>query len=136
MRKINPKIKYCTSSIDGKCFYLVDHVRIPPDEQIAFHQHEQLEISYVIRGSGTRIIGNTMEPFSQGEVVFIPSNIPHCWSFDSFDTYADGTASRLHIKNSAVPGRDRFDTNDTIEGSATDESFTVRIRDGTVRKHL
>jgi AraC-like DNA-binding protein len=72
-------------------------VRIPPEDQIAFHQHENLEISYIIRGSGTRIIGNTMEPFSQGEIVFIPSNIPHCWSFDSFDTYADGTIENICI---------------------------------------
>lgn len=38
-----------------------------------------------------------MESFSQGEVVFIPSNIPHCWSFDSFDTYADGTIENISI---------------------------------------
>jgi len=97
MRKANPKIKYCPSSIDRERSYFVDHVRIPPDEQIAFHQHELLEITYIIRGSGTRIIGNTIKPFSQGEVVFIPSNIPHCWSFDSSDTYADGTIENICI---------------------------------------
>ncbi|HEY4324638.1 MAG TPA: AraC family transcriptional regulator [Mucilaginibacter sp.] len=97
MRKLNPKIKYCPPSRDHKRLYFVDHVRIPPEEQITFHQHETLEISYIIRGSGTRIIGNTMEAFSQGEIVFIPSNIPHCWSFDSFDTYADGTIENICI---------------------------------------
>ena len=44
--------------------------------------HAEWELSYVITGSGTRIVGDLMETFSNGEVVLIPPNIPHCWSFD------------------------------------------------------
>lgn len=97
MKNIGQKIKYCPPSSQEKRSFRVDHVRIPPNEQITFHQHDALEISYIIVGSGTRIIGNTMEPFSQGEVVFIPSNVPHCWSFDDFDTSSDGTIENISI---------------------------------------
>jgi AraC-like DNA-binding protein len=97
MRKTGQKIKYCPPPGDEKRSFLVDHVRIPPNEQITFHQHDALEISYIIVGSGTRIIGNTLEPFSQGEIVFIPSNVPHCWSFDDFDTAPDGTIENISI---------------------------------------
>lgn len=75
-------MKYCHVPIfDGKSF-IYDHVHIAWDEQITFHQHAEWELSYVITGSGTRIVGDFMESFSKGEVVLIPPNIPHCWSFD------------------------------------------------------
>ena len=96
------KIKYCPPPGDEKRPFLVDHVRIPPNEQITFHQHEALEVSYIIKGSGTRVIGNTMQAFAEGEIIFIPSDIPHCWSFDNFDTYNDGTIENISIFISPV----------------------------------
>ncbi|WPU93129.1 AraC family transcriptional regulator [Mucilaginibacter sabulilitoris] len=97
MKQTVQNIKFCPPPTDNERSFFVDHVRIPPNEQITFHQHEALEISYIIVGSGNRVIGNTMEPFSHGEVVFIPSNVPHCWSFDDFDTWPDGTIENITI---------------------------------------
>ncbi|WP_078349200.1 AraC family transcriptional regulator [Mucilaginibacter pedocola] len=72
-------------------------MRVTPSQQITFHQHESLEISYIVLGSGRRVIGNTADNFNQGEVIFIPSNIPHCWSFDNFNTAADGKIENISI---------------------------------------
>lgn len=75
------KIKYYPR-IENANFHF-DHVHILWNEQVPLHQQETWELSYVITGSGVRIIGDNIENFSKGEVIFIPPNIPHCWSFDS-----------------------------------------------------
>lgn len=52
-------------------------------EQISFHQSPDWELSYIITGSGTRVIGDVMETFSKGEIIFIPPMIPHVWYLTS-----------------------------------------------------
>jgi len=59
-----------------------DHVHIPFDKQVPMHQQETWELAYIITGSGIRIIGDVVESFSEGEIILIPPDIPHCWSFD------------------------------------------------------
>lgn len=59
-----------------------DHVHINWNEQVPLHQQETWELSYIITGSGTRIIGDVVEKFSKGEIILIPPNLSHCWSFD------------------------------------------------------
>nr|WP_315032971.1 AraC family transcriptional regulator [uncultured Chryseobacterium sp.] len=59
-----------------------DHVHITWNQQVPLHQQQTWELSYIITGSGIRTIGNVVERFSKGEVILIPPNIPHCWSFD------------------------------------------------------
>lgn len=90
-------IKYCDISILEKKSFFFDHVHIVWNEQINFHQHDTWEISYVITGSGTRIIGNEVQTFSSGEIIFIPPNIPHCWSFDEFDHDNEGKIENITI---------------------------------------
>lgn len=55
-------------------------------DQITMHQHDSWEVMCIISGRGTRIIGDTVEPFEKGEVVLIPPSIPHDWKFDSTNT--------------------------------------------------
>lgn len=47
-----------------------------------FHFHPELELAYVIESYGKRIIGDCIEPFSEGDMVFIGSNLPHVWLND------------------------------------------------------
>lgn len=75
-------IKYCHVEIDDNKSFYFDHVHIVWNEQISFHQSNDWEISYVITGSGTRVVGDTMETFSKGEIILLPPNLPHGWYFD------------------------------------------------------
>lgn len=54
----------------------------PFHAQPAFHAHPELELVLIIEGFGKRIIGNTIEPFEAGDMVFIGSNVPHIWLSD------------------------------------------------------
>jgi len=61
-----------------------------------WHFHHELELHYVVRGSGTRFIGNNVAPFSAGEVILLGANLPHRWKFEETSPY-NSTCSRESI---------------------------------------
>lgn len=70
-------------SLSEKHSFSFDSVHLAPDEQIGLHQQSTWELSYIVIGSGMRLIGDTTEPFNSGEVIMVPPEIPHCWYFNS-----------------------------------------------------
>ena len=44
-----------------------------------FHFHEECQLAYIIKGSGKRIVGDFVENFSENELVFLGTNLPHVW---------------------------------------------------------
>ena len=77
--------------------FIFDDVRISPDRQIDLHSGHDWELSYILTGSGTRTIGNLTEPFTQGEVVLIPPDIPHVWRFNHDDVDMNGNIGNVSI---------------------------------------
>ncbi len=71
----------------------VDYAVLRPDEQIPAHVQDSWEIAYVILGRGMRTIGDTTEPFAEGDVVLIPPGMTHEWIFDPAHTDRDGNIS-------------------------------------------
>jgi AraC-like DNA-binding protein len=51
------------------------------DEKYDFnwHIHPEFEIVFIVEGFGTRYVGNSVEDYRQGEVVFVSPGIPHAW---------------------------------------------------------
>jgi AraC-like DNA-binding protein len=47
-----------------------------------FHFHPEFELVYIVESYGKRIIGDSIEPFSAGDMVFIGSGLPHIWQND------------------------------------------------------
>ncbi|WP_299460409.1 AraC family transcriptional regulator [uncultured Microscilla sp.] len=48
-----------------------------------FHFHEELELTWIIQGSGTRYVGNHITTFTDGDLVFLGEKVPHAWiSYD------------------------------------------------------
>lgn len=46
----------------------------------ALHAHEALELTWIERGEGVRIVGSRVEPFAAGDLVLIGPGLPHVWS--------------------------------------------------------
>lgn len=47
-----------------------------------WHFHSEYEIVYVIKSSGKRFVADSAEPFGEGDLTLLGSNLPHFWKSD------------------------------------------------------
>ncbi len=45
-----------------------------------WHFHAEIEIKHVVRGRGTRVIGDSVEPFAEEDLCIVGSGTPHAWT--------------------------------------------------------
>lgn len=71
-----------------------------------WHFHEELELVYIIKSTGTRFVGDSIEKFQSGEVILIGKNVPHMWLNDEayFEENSSLTAQAVsvHFKDNFV----------------------------------
>lgn len=48
-------------------------------EDHRWHFHPEFEITWMIRGRGTRLVGDHIGPYGPGDLVLSGPNLPHCW---------------------------------------------------------
>ncbi len=70
---------------------LYQHIYLPAQESynliyvnrphfiVPWHFHPEIEIMLVLEGEGTRIVGDSIENYSCGDLVIVGSAVPHCW---------------------------------------------------------
>ncbi|WP_034041768.1 AraC family transcriptional regulator [Wocania ichthyoenteri] len=46
------------------------------------HQHEEIQISFIVEGEGTLIVGDTINDYTKNDILVIGSNIPHVFKSD------------------------------------------------------
>lgn len=44
-----------------------------------WHFHPQHELTYIVKSSGTKFIGDYVGPYESGELVLLSANLPHYW---------------------------------------------------------
>lgn len=49
---------------------------------VPLHYHPEIEIMYVIKGHGLRIVGDSIRSFKEGDLVIVGSGISHVWKSD------------------------------------------------------
>jgi AraC-like DNA-binding protein len=54
--------------------YQVDDVDIFYDK---LHQHEEIQLSFIVEGEGTLVVGDTVNRYIKGDVLVIGSSLPH-----------------------------------------------------------
>ena len=69
------------------------------------HQHEEIQISYIAKGEGTLIIGDTINNYKSGDILIIDGNLPHVFKSE-FIGYESHMMSLFFTKTSF--GKDFF----------------------------
>ncbi|SIN73591.1 AraC family transcriptional regulator [Chitinophaga niabensis] len=44
-----------------------------------YHFHPEYELTWIVKGNGKRYAGSNMAGFSDGDLVLLGPNVPHCW---------------------------------------------------------
>jgi AraC-like DNA-binding protein len=55
-----------------------------------YHHHPEYELVLIDKGSGVRVVGDTIDDFKKGDLVFLAPNLPHVWRCDSKYIQNDG----------------------------------------------
>lgn len=50
-----------------------------PNFDAPFHFHPEFELTLILKGEGQRYVGSQVNAFIDGDLVFLGSNLPHCW---------------------------------------------------------
>ncbi|MDR3007867.1 MAG: AraC family transcriptional regulator [Sphingobacterium sp.] len=73
-----------------------------PQYHNLWHYHEELELIYFAKGSGTQFIGDSVRRFESGDITLVGSNLPHYWLFDEIYLQDEGAESAdirvIHFK--------------------------------------
>ena len=56
-----------------------------PALQFPWHFHPELELTHIVRGAGRRYVGDSIEPFDDGDLCLVGGNTPHCWLTEQGD---------------------------------------------------
>ncbi len=65
-----------------------------------WHYHPELELTLVKESFGLRLVGDSIESFSEGDLVLVGSNLPHVWKNDEsyFQKNSSKTARAIVVK--------------------------------------
>lgn len=58
-----------------------------------WHYHPEVELVYILKGSGTQFIGNDIGRFAQGDMILVGASLPHLWRCD--EKYYQGQSKLL-----------------------------------------
>jgi AraC-like DNA-binding protein/quercetin dioxygenase-like cupin family protein len=70
-----------------------------------WHYHPEAELTLIRKGRGTRLVGDHMERFADGDLILLGPNLPHLWRNDADYFQAD---SSLHIEAVAIHFHENF----------------------------
>ncbi|WP_288244167.1 AraC family transcriptional regulator [uncultured Chryseobacterium sp.] len=77
MKHANPAFEAINPNI-GSSFTSLKFQRNENIKSHVWHYHPEVELIFVCKGSGKRQIGSNISYFSDGDLVLIGSNLPHC----------------------------------------------------------
>lgn len=66
--------------IPNQSFKVEEHVG--PIFNYPYHFHQEFELTLILKGKGTRLVGNSISSFNDSDLILLGSNVPHHWHSD------------------------------------------------------
>lgn len=79
---LTPKLHIVPKALDNAFSLRHD---ILPHFGTVWHYHPEIELHYLIKGEGTRFIGDHIGNFQQDDMILMGSNLPHTWKCNLTD---------------------------------------------------
>ena len=95
LRKVDTSHKYSFSIREDIYPYLYNH----------WHYHPEVEFTLIRKGTGIRLVGDSMEQFEDGDLILLGSDLPHMWRSDAI--YFHGLPE-IHIEAIAIHFKEEF----------------------------
>lgn len=73
-------IPYELPEVENHSFFFIDQ-RVKISLEAKLHRHDAWELYFVVHGYGNRMAGDTLQPFTAGDVVLIPPLMLHRWEY-------------------------------------------------------
>lgn len=77
--------------------YQVDKEEVFYDK---LHQHEEIQLSLIVEGEGTLLVGDTINYYKKGDILVIGSNLPHVFKSDKNATSTSHMLTLFFTKES------------------------------------
>jgi AraC-like DNA-binding protein len=101
------------------------------DHEIIFygqlHQHEEIQISLIVAGSGSLIVGDSIRDYNKNDILVIGENVPHVFRSD-LNTSSESVMYSLFFTKTSF-GKDFFNLSDLSELDQffNDSEYGIRI---------
>jgi hypothetical protein len=69
------------SSIPPSQIFVIRHLQEKHFDPV-WHAHSEYQLFVVLKGTGTRFIGDSIKAFKPGELIFTGPQLPHLWRSD------------------------------------------------------
>ena len=102
------------------------------------HRHRQVELTWIEEGTGLRCVGDSVEPYGPGDLVFLGPDVPHAW----LGTKRQGSARQVATVLQFAPDLFRDDALPEMAATSSLVDFArrgLRIRgaaQGTITRAL
>ncbi len=126
-------IPYQLPEPENHSFFFIDQ-RIDTRLEAKLHRHDAWELYCVLKGKGTRMAGDMLMPFAEGDVALIPPSMHHHWEYNPASADEEGYIRYLMVAFSHSFVRHCMDTFPELRNRLADVTFpTETLKFGTER---
>ncbi|MFH1121510.1 MAG: AraC family transcriptional regulator [Bacteroidota bacterium] len=68
-----------------------------PSFEFYWHYHPEVELTYIFKGNGERIVGDHIGSFSVGDLVMVGPNLPHTWTSFGTESVSDSDSCQAIV---------------------------------------
>jgi len=92
---MKPILAVLSDGVQSEDLFVAKETKLPFFSN-EFHFHEECQLVHIVKSSGKRIIGDLVDYFESGELIFLGSNIPHVWHNTQEQTNGDEPEPYAH----------------------------------------